>query len=82
MKHNVVDNINSVLKGFGKSRKKNISVARRVIQTTVVLSSNIKDCLTRHMEKMMGSSRKTLQKHRKFWLQIDANDELASWTDF
>ena len=32
------------------------------------------------MEKMMGTSRKTLYKHRKFWLQIDVNDELACWT--
>jgi hypothetical protein len=32
------------------------------------------------MEKMMGTSRKTLYKHRKFRLQIDANDELACWT--
>jgi hypothetical protein len=32
------------------------------------------------MEKMMGTSRKTLHKHRKFRLKIDANDELACWT--
>ena len=32
------------------------------------------------MEKSMGTSRKTLYKHRKFRLQIDANDELACWT--
>jgi hypothetical protein len=32
------------------------------------------------MEKTMGTSRKTLHKHRKFRLQIDANDELACWT--
>ena len=57
--------------------KKDVSVARRVIQTIVVSSSNIKDRLTRHMEKLMGTSRKTLQKHRKFRLQIDANGELA-----
>jgi hypothetical protein len=29
------------------------------------------------MEKMMGTSRKTLHKHRKFCFQIDVNDELA-----
>ena len=28
----------------------------------------------------MGTSRKTLYKHTKFRLQIDANDELACWT--
>jgi hypothetical protein len=80
VKQNVFDNITSVLKSFGKSRKKDVSVARRVIQTTVVSSSNIKDRLTQHMEKAMGTSRKTLYKHRKFRLQIDANDELACWT--
>jgi predicted DNA-binding transcriptional regulator AlpA len=66
VKQNVFDNITSVLKAFGKSRKKDVSVARRVILTTVVSSSNIKDHLTRHMTKMMGMSRKTLHKHIKF----------------
>ena len=74
------DNITSVLKDFGKSRKEDVFVARREIQTTIVSSSNIKDHLTRHMEKMMGMSRKTLHKHRKFRLQIDATDELGCWT--
>ena len=60
--------------------KKDVSVARRVIQTIVVSSRNIKDRLTQHMEKAMGTSRNTLYKHRKFQLQIDANDELACWT--
>ena len=32
------------------------------------------------MEKKMGTSRKTLYKHRKFRLQIDANDERTCWT--
>jgi hypothetical protein len=31
------------------------------------------------MEKTMGTSRKTLHKHRKFQLQIDVNYELACW---
>jgi ABC-type ATPase with predicted acetyltransferase domain len=66
VKHNVFNNITSVLKAFGKSRKEDVCVARRAIQTTVVSSSNIKDRLTRHMEKTMGTSRKTLHKHRKF----------------
>jgi hypothetical protein len=77
MKQNVFDNITSVLKDFGKSRKKYVSVSRRVIQIAVVSSSNIKDHLTRHMEKMMGTSKKTLYKHTKFQLQIDENDELV-----
>jgi hypothetical protein len=46
LKQNVFDNITSVLKAFGKSQKKDVSVARRAIQTTCVLSSNIKDRLT------------------------------------
>jgi hypothetical protein len=80
VKHNIFDNITSVLKAIGKSRKKYVSVAHRAIQTTIVSSSNVKYPLTQHMEKMMGTSRKTLHKHRKFRLKIDANDELACWT--
>jgi hypothetical protein len=34
------------------------------------------------MEKMTGTSRKTLHKHRKFRLQMDVNDGLACWTVF
>jgi hypothetical protein len=43
---NVFKNITSVLKDFGKSRKEDVFVARREIQTTIVSSSNIKDRLT------------------------------------
>ena len=42
VKHNVFDNITSVLKDFGKYWKKDVSVARRAIQKSVVSSSNIK----------------------------------------
>jgi hypothetical protein len=77
VKHNVFYNIANALKSFGKSRKKYVNVACRVIQTTVVSSSNIKYHLTQHMEKAMGTSRKILYKHRIFLLQIDANDELT-----
>ena len=31
------------------------------------------------MARALGTSRKTLHKHRKFQLQIDVNDELACW---
>ena len=51
VKPNVFDNINSVLKAFGKSQKKDVNVACRSIQTTIVSYRNIKDCLTEHMEK-------------------------------
>jgi hypothetical protein len=77
---NVFNNITSVLKAFGKSRKEDVRVARKAIQTTVVSSRNIRDHLTRHMEKMMETSRKKLHKHRKFHFQIYVNDELVCWT--
>ena len=66
VKHNVFENITSVLKDFEKYQKKDVSVACRVIQTTIVSSSNIKNRLTHHMKKTMGTSRKQLHKHRKF----------------
>jgi hypothetical protein len=77
---NVFNNKISVLKAFGKSRKAYVRIACRAIQTIVVSSNNIKDRLTRHMEETMGTSRKTLHKHRKFQFQIDVNDELSCWT--
>jgi hypothetical protein len=80
VQHNVFNNITGVLKSFGKSRKENVRVARKTLQTTIVSGSNIKDRLTRHMAKNLGTSRKTLHKHRKFCFQIDVNDELACWT--
>jgi hypothetical protein len=60
VKQNVFENITSVLKSFGKYQKKDVNVAHKVIQTIVASSNNIKDHLTRHMEKTMGTSRKTL----------------------
>ena len=66
VKQNVFDNITSVLKAFGKSRKEDVCVARKTLQTTIVSGRNIKVCLTLHMEKTLGTSRKTLHKHRKF----------------
>jgi hypothetical protein len=80
VQQNVFNNITSVLKAFGKSRKENVHVACKTLQTTIVSGSNIKDHLTRHMAKTLGTSRKTLHKHRKFRFQIDVNDELACWT--
>jgi hypothetical protein len=80
VQENVFNNITSVLKTFGKSRKENVCVARKTLQTKIVLGSNIKDHLTRHMAKTLGTSRKTLHKHRKLCFQIDVNDELACWT--
>ena len=80
VQQNVFNNISGLLKVFGKSRKENIRVARKTLQTTIVSGSNIKDRLTLHMAKTLRTSRKTLHKHRKFRFQIDVNDELACWT--
>jgi hypothetical protein len=80
VQQNVFNNITSVLKAFGKSRKEDVCVACKMLQKTIVSGSNIKDRLTLHMEKTLGTSRKTLHKHRKFHFQIDVNDELACWT--
>ena len=80
VQQNVFNNITGLLKSFGKYRKENVLVARKTLQTSIVSGSNMKDRLTRHMEKTLGTSRKTLYKYRKCRLQIDANDELACWT--
>jgi hypothetical protein len=80
VQQNVFNNITSVLKAFGKSLKEDVCVACKMLQITIVSRSNIKDCLTLHMEKTLGMSRKTLHKHRKFRFQIDVNDALSCWT--
>lgn len=36
--------------------------------------------MTNFLEKEIGTSRKILLKHNKFYIQIDANDELSCWT--
>jgi hypothetical protein len=80
VQQNVFNNITGVLKSLGKSLKENVCVSHKTLQTTIVSGSNIKDRLARHMAKTLGTSRKTLHKHRKFCFQIDVNDELACWT--
>ena len=47
---------------------------------TLVSSSTKETCLVKSMTQALGTSRKTLHKHRKFQLQIDVNDELTCWT--
>ena len=59
--------------------KKDTSVARRIIQTTIISSSTKQKYLTTQIAKAIGTSQKTLYKYKKFRLQIDANDELACW---
>jgi hypothetical protein len=80
VQQNVFNNITSVLKAFGKYRNEDVRVARKTLQTSIVSRNNIKDRLTLHMAKTLGTSRNTLHKHRKFHFQIDENDELACWT--
>ena len=71
---NIVDAIQTI----GKSRKKDTSVARRIVQTTISSSTKQKR-LTTQIAKVIRTSRKTSYKYNKFRLQIDANDELACW---
>ena len=79
VKQNVFENISNAIKTIGKSRKKDTSAARRIIQTTIISSSTIQKRLTTQIAKVIGTSRKTLYKYNKFRLQIDANDELSCW---
>ena len=43
----------------------------------IVSSTTRQQNLTTQIAKVIGTSRKTLYKYNKFWLQIDENDELA-----
>ena len=43
VKKNVFENIANAIKTIGKSRKKDTSVARRIIKTTIISSSNRKN---------------------------------------
>ena len=73
------ENIANAIKTTGKSRKKDTSVARRIIQTSIISSSTRKKHLTIQITKVIETSWKTLYKYNKFQLQIDANDELPCW---
>ena len=81
MKENVIQNINSAINSMKRSRQKNVSVVHREIHMAVVSSSTKEIRLLKSMARALGTSRKTLHKHRKFLLQIDVNDEIASWRD-
>jgi len=80
VKENVLENITSAIKTIEQSRKKDTSVACTVIQTTIISSSTRNKCLTKQMAKIIRTLPKTLYKHNKFQLKIDANDELACWS--
>jgi ABC-type ATPase with predicted acetyltransferase domain len=60
VQQNVFNNITSVLKAFGKSRKEDVRVARKTLQTSIVSGNNIKDRLTLHMEKNDGNVKKNI----------------------
>ena len=75
----MIENIGDAIKKFGKSKKKETSAARSAIQIAIVLASTIQKRLTAQLAQVIGTSRKTLYKHRKFRMQIDENDELACW---
>ena len=74
-----VQNIADALKTIGKSKKKDTSAARRIIQTTIISSSTRQKHFKTQIAKVTGTSRKTLYKYKKFRLQIDENDEIACW---
>ena len=77
MKENVIQNITSGLKSIGRSRKKSDLDAHKEMQTTLVSSTTKENNLIKYMAKELGTSQKTLHKHRIFQLKIDANHEFA-----
>ena len=60
VKQDVFENISNVIKTIGKSKKKDTSVARIIIQTMIISSSTRQKRLTTHITKFIGTSRKTL----------------------
>ena len=79
MNEEVIKNMSSAIKSIKRSREKNVSIVHRGIQMAMVSSSTQENHLVTSMARALGTSRKTLHKHRKFRLQIDVNDELACW---
>ena len=71
--------MSSAITSIKRSREKDVSVVRRGIQMAMVSSSTQENRLVTSMARALGTSQKTLNKHRKFRLQIDVNDELACW---
>ena len=66
MKENVIQIIKSTLNSIGISRKKSDLDARREIQMEMVSSSTKENHLVKSMARALGTSQKTLHKHRKF----------------
>ena len=66
VKQDVFENLANAIKTIRKSRKKNTSVARRIIQTTIISSSTRQKCLTTQILKVVQNSQKALYKYNKF----------------
>ena len=56
MKGNVIQNINSAINSFKRSRQKNDSVVRREIHMAVVSSSTKENHLVKSMAQALGTS--------------------------
>ena len=76
---NVTKNVTNALSAFGKSRKTDISIARREIKTAIVARSTLRNRMVVTMSKLLHVSRKILHKYTKFRVNIDENDEVACW---
>ena len=68
MKEDVIENMSSAIKSIKRSREKDVSIVRRGIQMAMVSSSTQENHLVTSMARALGTSRKNLHKHRKFWL--------------
>ena len=76
---NVTKNVTIALSAFGKSRKTDISAARREITTAIVARSTSINQMVATMSNSLHGLRKTLHKYTKFRVKIDENDEAACW---
>ena len=59
VKQDVFENIANAIKMIGKSKKKDTSAARIIIQTVIISSSTRQKCLTMHIAKDIETSQKT-----------------------
>ena len=57
---NACENVTTTLSAFGKSRKTDMSTARRAITTTIVARSTSRNRMVATMSNMLHVSRKTL----------------------
>ena len=71
---NVTKNVTTTLSAFGKSRKTDISFARREITTAIVSRSTLRNRMVATMSKLLHVSRKALHKYNKFRVKKDEND--------